>query len=64
VTAACPTGRGGLGGLLDALGHGVELEGVAQLDDRVGQGGVLAAVADPVHERLVDLEHIDGEADG
>jgi hypothetical protein len=53
---------GRLLGLLDALGDGVELEGVAQLDDRVGQGGVLAALADPVDERLVDLEHVDREA--
>jgi hypothetical protein len=53
---------GRLLGLLDALGDGVELEGVAQLDDRVGQGGVLPALADPVDERLVDLEHVDREA--
>jgi hypothetical protein len=39
---------GRLLGVLDALGDRVELEGVAQLDDRVGQGGVLPTPADPV----------------
>src|SRR5829696_2445614 len=53
---------GRLLGLLDALGHGVELEGVAELHDGVGQGGVLPTPADPVDERLVDLEDVDREA--
>jgi hypothetical protein len=35
---------------------------VAELDDRPGQGGVLAVAGDRVDEGLVDLEDVDREA--
>jgi hypothetical protein len=35
---------------------------VAEADDRPGQLGVVAGVAEPLHERAVDLEHVHREA--
>ena len=59
--AAEPAQDGDLLGSLDALGDDLEVEGAAELDDRPGQHGPVAALADPVDERLVDLEDVDRE---
>jgi hypothetical protein len=47
---------------LDALGHDPQLEGLAEADDGVAEGGVLGVEGDPVDERLVQLEDVEGEA--
>src|SRR5215212_7435245 len=36
-------------GALDALGDGAQVEDAGEVDDRRGERGLLAAVADPVH---------------
>src|SRR5438552_4974843 len=43
-------------GGLDTLGHGLQVQAVAQADDGGREGGVLRAVGDTVDEGLVDLE--------
>jgi hypothetical protein len=48
-----------LGRVLDPLGHRDQLEALAETDDRPGQLGVVAGVAEALHERAVDLEHVD-----
>src|SRR5215210_3728370 len=48
-------------GTLDALRDGVDLQHVAELHDRRRESGVLVGGADPVHERLVDLQDVDRE---
>jgi hypothetical protein len=45
--------------MLDALGHGVELERPREVDDRARDRALVRAAAQPVHERLGDLEHVD-----
>ena len=46
---------------LDPLGHGLEPEHLAQLDERVHDGRGLLGVGDGGHEGLVDLEDVDRE---
>ena len=49
-------------GSLDALGDRLQVQDAGQLDHGGGQRRRLAAFGDPVDERLVDLEDVDGEA--
>src|SRR5688500_14723262 len=50
-----------LGVGLDALGDHLEVQGMAERDDRLREGPVvgLGAAADVAHERAVDLERVD-----
>ncbi len=46
------------GAALDALGDDAEIEGAAQLDDRLDDGPVAGVGLDPLHEGLVELEEV------
>jgi transcriptional regulator with XRE-family HTH domain len=46
---------------LDALGHGLDAERLAQRDDRVRERGFLGSFADILDEHTVDLDDIDRE---
>src|SRR5690242_11016627 len=50
----------GLG--FDSLRHRLHAELVGEADDGLDDGGVSAVLGDAVHEGLVELEHVDGEA--
>src|SRR6516165_1597309 len=47
---------------LDALGHGLEPERLAECDDRARQLRSIVGVGEAAHERAVDLQYVDGEA--
>ena len=49
-------------GELDALGHDVEVQRLAQRDDRAWPGPTASGVAPAAQERAVHLEDVDGEA--
>src|SRR5829696_5719787 len=51
----------GLGLLLDALGDHPQAEEVGDAEDGVGQGRLLGPIQQAVHERLGQLEDVDGE---
>jgi hypothetical protein len=52
----------GLFACFDSLGHGVELEGAAQLDDGMHERGLTRALRDVLDERSVDLDRVEREA--
>ena len=45
----------------DAFGDDVEVQGAGDADDALDQSEPLVGDGDPVDERLVDLEDVDGE---
>jgi hypothetical protein len=50
-----------LGLLLDALGDHLEAEEVRDAEDGPGQGGLLGAQEEAVHERPGQLDDVDGQ---
>src|SRR5205823_8717357 len=47
--------------VFDALGDRRQTEGMGHLDDGLGDGGILGARRQTLHERLVDLDRVERE---